>query len=328
MKKTILTLAMSCFITSYAQAECGKVSIADMNWTSASLLANVDKFILEEGYGCEASLVPGDTVPTSTSMVEKGQPDIAPEMWTNAVKELMDNAVKDGKLAYAGQSLSDGGEEGFWVPQYMVEQYPELSTIEGVKKHAALFKHPEDPEKSMFMGCPAGWACQISSENLFRAMNLSDSGFTLVDPGSSAGLSGAIARAYERKAPWFGYYWSPTAIMGRYPMVKVDFGSGVDKDHYINCLTQKDCQNPRVTMFPVAPVWTVTTASLKQKSPEAFDYLSKRSVNNSQMNELLAWIEDNQADGEYAAFHFLSEYEAIWTNWVPADIAEKIKKAL
>ncbi len=331
MRKTMISLGLSMTLglaATPALAECGKVTISDMNWTSASFLANLDKFILEEGFGCSTSLIPGDTVPTSTSMVEKGEPDIAPEMWTNSVKESIDSAVNDGKLHYAGQSLSDGGEEGFWVPKYLVDQYPELATIEGVKKHAKLFEHPEDPEKSMFMGCPAGWACQISSANLYQALGLKEAGFTLVDPGSSAGLTGSIAKAYERKEGWFGYYWAPTAVMGRYPMVKVDFGSGVQLDHFMSCITQKECTDPKPSMFPPSPVWTVTTTSFKQKAPEAFAYLNSRAMTNAQMNELLAWMEQNQADGEYAAYHFLTEYESIWSGWVPADVAKKIKKAL
>jgi len=86
-----------------------------MNWNSAALMANVDRFILEHGYGCDAKLVTGDTVPTSTSMIEKGEPDIAPEMWSNSVREILDKAVDEKLLRYAGQSLSDGGEEAFWV---------------------------------------------------------------------------------------------------------------------------------------------------------------------------------------------------------------------
>lgn len=60
-------------------AECGEVTISNMNWQSAELLSNLDKIILTAGYGCNAEIVVGDTVPTITSMVEKGQPDIAPE---------------------------------------------------------------------------------------------------------------------------------------------------------------------------------------------------------------------------------------------------------
>lgn len=311
-----------------AADQCGKVTIADMNWSSASLIANIDRFILENGYGCNAELVPGDTMPTGTSMIEKGEPDIAPELWSNSMKDALDKGVSEGRLRIAGKSLSEGGEEGFWVPEYMVEKDPSLATIEGIKANAKLFTHPEDPDRSAFVGCPAGWNCQITAGNLFRALNLEDSGFDLIDPGSSAGLSGSIARAYERQAPWFGYYWAPTAILGKYKMVKVDFGSGVDKEHYLNCISMADCLKPEVTMYPPSPVHTVTTESFATKAPQAYQYLQKRAFTNGQMNELLAWMEDNQADGEWAMEHFLKEYPDTWTPWVSDSVAMKVNKAL
>ncbi len=178
--------------------ECGPVTIADMNWNSASLLANIDQFVLKNGFECEAELIPGDSVPTGISMIEKGQPDIAPELWTNSVKEAIDKGVKEKRLRYAGNSLSEGGQEGFWIPAYMVEQYPEMRTIEGVIKHANLFTHPESDDKYAFYGCPAGWTCQITTGNLFEALDLEEAGFEIIDPGSGAALAASIAKAYER----------------------------------------------------------------------------------------------------------------------------------
>ncbi len=329
MRKLIAASAMLLAIgQAQAADECGKVTIADMNWSSATLIANVDKFILKHGYGCEAELVPGDTMPTGTSMIEKGEPDIAPEMWSNSMRDALDKGVAEKRLRYAGNSLSDGGEEGFWVPEYMVEKYPELATIEGVKQHAKLFTHPEDDDKSAFYGCPAGWNCQISASNLFRALKLADSGFDLIDPGSGAGLAGSIAKAYTREEPWFGYYWAPTAVLGKYKMVKVDFGSGINKDEFVNCITAEGCENPKATMYPPSPVQTVTTESFAERSPEAYSYVSNRSLTNKQMNDLLAWMEDNQADGEVAAEYLLIEHEDLWTPWVSAEVADKIKHAL
>ena len=55
-------------------AACGKLSIAEMTWASAAVAAHMEKIVLEKGYGCEVELVPGDTVPTSTSMAERGEP--------------------------------------------------------------------------------------------------------------------------------------------------------------------------------------------------------------------------------------------------------------
>ncbi|MGF1679854.1 ABC transporter substrate-binding protein [Photobacterium minamisatsumaniensis] len=312
---------------SYA-SECGDVTIADMNWSSATLIANVDKFILEHGYGCNAELVPGDTMPTGTSMIEKGEPDIAPELWSNSMKAALDRGVEEGRLRYAGASLSDGGEEGFWVPEYMVEKDPSLATITGIKANAKLFIHPEDPDRSAFFGCPAGWNCQITAGNLFRAMKLDDAGFDLIDPGSGAGLAGSIAKAYERQEPWFGYYWAPTAILGKYKMVKVDFGSGIDEEHYKACTANADCLDPKVTMYPPSAVDTIVTETFAKRAPKALAYLEARSFTNAQMNELLAWMEDNQADGEIAMEEFLNENEATWTAWVSPEVAKKVKQAL
>ncbi|MEZ9417351.1 glycine betaine ABC transporter substrate-binding protein, partial [Vibrio sp. 10N.286.49.E1] len=84
--------------------ECGSVTIADMNWNSATLIANIDQFILEHGYGCDAELIPGDTMPTGTSMIEKGQPDVAPELWSNSLKDALDKGVAEKRLRYAGKA--------------------------------------------------------------------------------------------------------------------------------------------------------------------------------------------------------------------------------
>ncbi len=330
MKRILGAALLTVGMMSSAEASeaCGKISIADMNWNSATLIAHVDQFILTHGYGCEAELIPGDTMPTGTSMMEKGEPDIAPELWSNSMRAALDKAVADKRLRIAGKSLSDGGEEGFWVPKYMVEKDPSLGTLKGVLANAKLFKHPEDPSKAAFIGCPAGWNCQISTGNLYRAMKMEDAGFDLIDPGSSAGLSGSIAKAYERKEGWFGYYWAPTAVLGKYEMVKVDFGSGIDETHFKGCTTQNDCADPKVTMYPPSLVQTVTTEAFATKAPAAYEYLGRRSFKNAQMNSLLAWMEDNQAEGDVVMEEFLKNHEETWTKWVSADVAAKVKKAL
>ena len=326
--KVVSTVALLSFAgTAMAADSCGKVTIADMNWNSGTLIAHVDQFILTHGYGCDAELIPGDTVPTGTSMIEKGEPDIAPEFWSNGMKEALDKGVQEKRLRYVGKALSESGEEGFWVPKYLVDKKPELATIEGVIKNASMFKHPENPKLSGFYGCPAGWACQITSGNLFKALKLEDKGFELLDPGSSAGLSGSLARAYDRKKPWFGYYWAPTAILGKYDMVKVDFGTGVVNEH-MSCISKVDCENPKVTMYAPAPALTVTTEKFAARAPEAIGYLSRRSFTNAEMNGLLAWMEEEQADGEIVMEHFLKTYPQLWQAWVPGPVAEKVKKSL
>tara|TARA_B100000686_G_C16685855_1_gene914760 strand:- start:177 stop:1166 length:990 start_codon:yes stop_codon:yes gene_type:complete len=318
---------VSTVINVCAFAACGKVTIADMNWPSATLIANVDAFILKHGYGCNVEIVTGDTMPTGTSMIEKGEPDIAPEFWINNFKEALAKGIAERRLNILGNAFSDGGEEGFWIPKYMLKIDPSFATIEGIKKHARLFKHPEDPTKGAFMTCPAGWGCQITNANLYKALELKKAGFELVDPGSGAALAASIAKAYERRKPWFGYYWAPTAVLGKYKMIKVNTGK-TDPKHFYKCLTQKNCKNPRASMYPPSPVKTLVVQKFVNRVADGAKYLAKRSFSNALMNELLAWVKDNQADGETAASYFLKNHEKIWSNWLPLQNFKKVQAAL
>ena len=312
---------------SYA-ADCGRVTIADMNWASAEFAAYVDKIILEEGFGCEVELVPGDTMPTSTSMMEKAEPDIAPELWRNAVREALDRAVDEGRLQYAAEILKDGGEEGWWIPQYVKDEHPEIETVEDALEHPDLFQHPEYSDKGAVYGCPAGWNCQILMDNLFRAYEAEDKGFELVDPGSAAGLDGSIAKAYERKQPWLGYYWAPTSILGKYPMYKLSMGVEHDNEHWTQCTSQPDCVDPKPNAWARSEVYTVVTPSFAERSPEGMEYLEKRAWSNKVANEVLSYMADNQYTGEDGARYFLEKYPELWKDWVPSDVAENVKSAL
>ena len=311
-----------------AAAKCGTVTIASMNWQSAEVLAEIDKFILSEGYGCKAELVPGDTMPTLTSMMEKGQPDVAPESLINAVKEPLGKAVAEGRLVMSTMALKDGGVEGIWMPKYIADKHPEIKTIADAFKRPDLFPAPEDKSKGALHNCPSGWACQINTGNAFKAWGGEKNGFTLVDTGSSAGLDGSIAKAYERKQGWLGYYWAPTSILGKYEMVKLDEGVKHDPEAWASCNVKEDCVNPQRTSWPTAEVYTVVTTRFQKQGGDAYSYLTKRNWGNQTVNTLLAWMSDNQAPGEDGAIHCLKTNESVWTKWVSADVAKKVKAAL
>lgn len=320
-------IVASLFVPAQAK-DCGRVTIASMNWQSAEVIAEIDKIILGEGYGCKVEIVPGDTQPTLASMTEKGVPDVAPEAWINALRVVLDNATKEGRLHYGAQILEDGGVEGWWIPAYTAKKYPHIKTIEDALKHPELFPAPENPDRGAVYNCPSGWACQIISQQLFTAWGAKAKGFDLIDTGSAAGLDGSIAKAHERKENWLGYYWAPTSILGKYPMVKLDAGVPHNAEEWNRCTVKSECADPQRNDWTIAPVFTVVTDRFKQAGGIAYDYLNTRSWDNNTVNELLAWMLDNQATGEDGAYHFLENYPHKWKKWVPANIAAKVNKSL
>jgi glycine betaine/proline transport system substrate-binding protein len=330
-------LASTCLIFGFfggatlaSAADCQNVTIASMNWQSAEVLSNLDKFILNEGYGCSAEITVGDTVPTITSMVEKGQPDIAPEAWVDTLPEVVQKGIDEARIVNVGSPLPDGGNQGWWIPQYIADANPDIKTIPDLLKRPDLFPNPEDNKKGAVFNGPQGWGGTIVTSQLFKAYDAEKAGFTLVDTGSAAGLDGAIAKAYERKAPIVAYYWSPTALLGKYPMVKLEAGvAETDAAEWKRCNTVADCADPKPNLWPVDTLATLVSKSFADRAgPEVMDYLAKRSWSNDTVNKLMAWMTDNQASGEDGAKQFLKENKDIWVKWVSADAATKIEAAL
>ncbi len=307
-------------------SDCGPVTVAEMSWPTAAFAAHVEHIILRDGYGCLSELVPGNTVPTVTAMVERGEPDVAPEVWMNSVRRVVERGLAEGRLRVATDIVSDGGEEVWYVPEFVVEQYRDLGTLEGVLSRPDLFPDKEELGKGRFYTCPPGWACQIINENLYRAFEMESAGFTLFNPGSGEGLNAAIARAYERREPIFAYSYAPTALTVRYPLRKL--GSVPHDPSTWACMTSLDCENPVRNSYPRPVLQTLVSTSFVERSPEAFEFVSRVSWTSAFVSELMRWQEGEHATARETAVYFLRNHESVWTDWVPEDVAERVRADL
>ncbi|MBH20162.1 MAG: ABC transporter substrate-binding protein [Rhodobiaceae bacterium] len=308
-------------------ADCGDITIANMNWASAQAIAEIDKIILTHGYNCNVELVPGDTVPTFTSMNEKGEPDVAPELWSNSLRIPLDVAKEEGRLI-ASDVFSQGGEEGWFIPEATLTANPELKTWEDVIARPDLFPNPENPDRGALVGCPAGWACQIINQNLYKAYGMEAKGWDLIDPGSSAGLDALINKAVNDGDNILSYYWAPTAILGKLPMYMLEPNVDHDKSEWETCTGVADCANPKVNAWGFSYVETVVTDNFAKEASVGLDYITNRSFGNATLNTLLAWMADNQATGEEAAIYYLQNNQDDWSGWVSKDVKKAVLAAL
>ena len=277
-------------------------------------------------------MVAGATMPTFTSMNEKGMPDIAPELWSNAVQGPLSKAKDEKRLFVANPGPITGLGEGWWVSPSVVKNHPELKTVLDIIERPDLFPHPEDSSKGGMMTCPAGWNCQLSTNNLFKAFKMEEKGWKLIDPGSAAGLDGTISKAADSGSPWFGYYWNPTSMVGKYGLISVDFGVKFhSRDNWDNCITlaEQDCADPKPTAWTKSEVNSIVTANFaKTGGKDALKYVKKRTYPGDVMNSMLVYMADNQAKGSDAAVEFLKQHEGVWGKWVSSAAKKKIKAGL
>lgn len=296
------------------QADCGEVSITEMNWASSQIITEVSKFLMEQGYGCTVEKVPSATTTSVASLAENSEPDIVTELWLNSTGEVFTQLEDEGKVTRLADVFNPGGVEGWWIPAYLAESNPELLTIEGVMANPELVG-------GRFNNCPDGWGCRIVNDNLITALGLRDS-MEVFDHGSGETLGASIASAYEDEAPWFGYYWAPTAVLGKYPMVQVKIGD-IDTDVH---LANSNADNPdaAVSDFPPAPVLTVATTELNEREPDIATLMSNISFDIDTLNTVLAWQDGEGASAEEAAVYFLSNYSDTWSAWVDDSARENL----
>jgi len=321
MKKFVMAAgfaAAASFGATAAQAECGKVSITEMDWASSAVVTAVANFLMTQGYGCEVQVVPSSTVPALTSLAETGEPDILTEVWANSTPSY-EGLLADGKLVELTAVLSDGGVEAWWIPAYLAESNPELTTWEGIMANPAAVG-------GKFHDCPSGWACDIINNNNLKALNAEASGLERFQHGSGETLQTSIAAAYADKAPWFGYYWAPTAVLGKFPMVQVKVGEYNADAH--TCNGDVDCADPKFSAYPSSKVVTAVSASFMEREPEVAELLKNVSFTNAQMGEVLAWRLDNNASYDEAAVYFLTNYKDVWAGWLNDEAKGKLAALL
>lgn len=298
---------------------CGGVSITEMDWASSAVVTSVATFLMTEGYGCDVTVVPSSTVPALTSLAETGEPDILTEVWANSTPAY-EPLLAEGKLVELTSVLSDGGVEGWWIPQYLADAHPELTTLEGIMANPEMVG-------GKFHDCPTGWACDIINNNNIIASGLESSGVERFQHGSGETLATSIAAAFEDEAPWFGYYWAPTSVLGRYPMAAVTLGAEFNQEAH-TCNGTVECDTPILSPYPVAKVVTAVSAAFMEREPEVTELLKNVTFTNAQMGEVLAWQDNNNASYEEAAVYFLSTYPDVWGNWINDGAKEKLSALL
>ena len=308
IKKVVLSCALLIGLNAgAAQAQdCGEVTITEMDWGSAIIVTQISKFLLEQGYGCSVTVVPSASVPALASVSETGKPDIITELWTNGAPAYVP-LLEAGKINELTRVLSDGGSEGLFIPVYLAEAHPELTTIEGVLANPDLVGN-------RMHNCPVGWNCQTVATNVAKGGGFAAAGIEDFVHGSGETLTASIGAAYAAKEPWFGYYWTPSLVMGKFPMVQVDLGPHDPSKQA--CNSDKDCATPTMQSWPSSVVTTVVTSEFESSHPAETDLMRNLSFTNEMMNSLLAWQDAESASGDETAVYFLSTQQELWGSWI------------
>jgi glycine betaine/proline transport system substrate-binding protein len=299
------------------------ITFADAGWDSLRFHNAVAQFIAEKGYGYETEVTVGST-PATLQGIQTGSIDAYMEIWTTNIldkyNEMLDNGVVELSVNF------DDNAQGLYVPTYMIKgdpnrgiepMTPNLKSVKDLPEYWEIFKDPENPSKGRIYGSPPGWEVDQSLGVKMKTYNLEET-YTYFRPGSGAALAASIESAFEKGEPWVGYYWDPTWITGKFDLTLLE------EPEYTEECWGKDlgCE------FPPNRVTIAVHEDMVIDAPDFVEFLKNYKTSSDLTAEALAYMQDNDATVEQAAEWFLKEKQDLWTQWVPEEIADKVKNAI
>ena len=307
-----------------ASAACeSPIKFGALTWESGQFTSGVLKYIAEDGYGCTVEEVPG-AGPALDTALSQNDIQVIGEQWVGR-SPIMEQAIEQNKVAIIGDTLKGGATQGWYVPDYVLEENPGLRSYQDLPKYAELFKDPEDPSKSRFMNCPSGWTCEIFNTRLLKTTGL-DSTFNNAHPGTGAALDAEISSAFEQHKPLLFYYWQPTGLMAKYDFAPLGFPA--HDDACWQDLLRADGTIDCVSGFPVSPLGIAVSTPFIESNPELADVFKKIQFTSDELNGAILEMSESKRSGDEQALVFLRENPNVWQAWLSDEAATNLAAKL
>ena len=141
--------------------------------------------------------------------------------------------------------------------------------------------------------------------------------YNIMEPGSGAALAASMESAYKRGKPWIGYYWAPTWVLGKLDMTQLE------EPPYDPAIFESTAK----CAYPAVKCDIIVHKKLPERAPDVVDFLKNTTPRWTSTTS--SWpICRTATETPEAAMWFLKNYEGLWTHWVPAEVAAKVKAAM
>jgi glycine betaine/proline transport system substrate-binding protein len=276
-------------------------------WSASRLNAEIAKNIIESELGNPVELTEIDENAMFAGMAD-GSLDAVLEIWPSGLTEEENAYFDDGSVVNIGE-LGAVGRIGWFVPSYVIEEHPELATWEGYQseENAALFATPETGDLGRFLGTDPSYS--EFDEQIITNLGLP---FQVQFSGSEAATVAELDARFNAREPVLMYWWTPTAAVGKYDLVKVELPAYTEECGAAAAAGDGgvDCDYPEDVLIKAA------SAQLQEKDPAVYAFLEKFTITTDDQLGMLPAFEIDGEDPAAVAAEWVAANEATWSAWL------------
>ena len=304
-----MAMVSSCAVrTDQIARDPNTVRMAVNGWVGYEASAAVLSYILREEMGYQVQLIRTDEQP-SWQALDQGVLDVIIENWGH--EDLMEIYGPEGNgTVVDGGPTGNEGVIGWYVPAYVVEEYPDITDVDGLRKHTDIFRTAETGEEGEFLGGSPGFATQ--DQGMINAFDLN---LQIVFAGSEAAQITEVRRRYANEEPVLFYFNEPHWLQQELDLVRVDF-----PDHEPGCA---DDPNYIPCDYPPYELNKIFRTGFVEEDSTAYQFLANWTWTNEDQNEVAKMIADEGMDPNDAAEVWVRENPDVWREWVPEGAMER-----
>ncbi len=280
--------------------DCGAFDIAINPWVGYEASAHVVGYVASSQLGCDVEYKDVKEEVAWQGM-GSGEIDVVIENWGH--DDLKAKYIEGDQTAQDAGPNGNVGVIGWFVPPWMVEEYPDILDWENLNKYADLFKTSESGGKGQLLDGDPSFV--TNDEALVKNLDLD---YKVVYAGSEAALITEFRKAEENRTPLLGYFYAPQWFLSEVALEKValpEWTEGCDADP-----EKVACDYPEYTLDKI-----VATDFAESGSP-AYDLVAAFEWSNDDQNLVAKYIAEDKMDAEEAAQKWVEENQDKVDAWI------------
>jgi glycine betaine/proline transport system substrate-binding protein len=279
----------------------GSVKLMINQWVGAQAnVAVVECLLNQMGYKVETNTLAEEV---AWQGFDTGEVDVILENWGHP--DLEKTFITDKKVAQDAGPNGVTGIIGWYVPEWMVEKYPDILDSNNLNKYADLFKTSESGGKGQFLASDPTFV--TNDEALVTNLKLN---YKVIYSGSEAATITAFQGATNDKTPLIGYFYDPQWLLNTVHLKKVNlppYTAGCDADPKTVA-----CDYPPYTLNKIVATKFVETGG------DAWTLVKNFTWTNADQNLVSDDIANHNMSASDAAKNWIDAHEATWKAWLPA----------
>ena len=211
----LVALAVAGSALGGARQSCGTVVLNENSWTGSTSNVYVAKYVLEKRLGCKVTVQNITEGQPALQAMADGKIDVVLEDWDNTLTPSLTKYTKSGSVINVGP-LGIQGVIGWYIPRYLLKQYPQFATWKGLKGKESVFKSPESGSQGMFLGGDPSYVQKDRALIKGLGLNLKH-----VVAGAEPAQVARWTQLYKQRKPVLFYWYDPQALNSVYDLVQV-----------------------------------------------------------------------------------------------------------